>query len=157
MSAAENHMFCFTSCKTSSSGVWKPGLSRGGKLVKSVCEQKRGIDELWAPDLLYQNDDFLNKSMERLFKQFMSLVPNPQSRCNWFILSAPVLGQNPAFFLQLTLGEGLPVQSMGDFAKVQRHLQSDWQNLLIEMNFCGCPGWHVCENNYFCHFKSITS
>lgn len=50
--------------------------------MKPLREQKRGIDGLRTPDLLYQNDDFFNKSMQRIFKQLMSSVPKPQSKCN---------------------------------------------------------------------------
>lgn len=158
MSAAENHMFCFTSCKTSSSGVWEPRLGKGEHACKNLmCEQKRGIDKLWTPDLLYQNDDFFNKSMQRIFKQLMSSVPTPQSRCNWFILSGPVLGQNPAVFLQLSLGEKLPLQSMGGFAQSAKTFAIRLAKTPNWVELWGMLWWHVCKNNYFCHFESITS
>lgn len=134
------------------------GLKKGEHACKtSLCEQKRGIDGLRTPDLLYQNADFFNKSMQRIFKQLMSSDPKPQSKCNWFILSAPVLGQNPAVFLQLSLAEKLALQSVGGFAQsaktfaIRLAKTPNWVELL------GMLWWHVCKNNYFCHFKSITS
>lgn len=130
-------MFCFTSCKTSSSGVWEPSLRKGEHACK-ICMNKR--EALTNCEHLIRSTR-MTTFLINLCKEYLN---------SWWVQSqshrASVIDLyfQPLFWVKTLPSsfssrlESFLYSEWEILPKAQRHLQSDWQKLLIELNFWGC-------------------
>lgn len=141
MSAAENHMFCFTSCKTSSSWVWEPRLRKGEHACKT---------SVWTKERHWQ----IVNTCSAVPRWWLFLINLRKEYFNsWWVQSQSHrtgvidLYFQPLFWVKTLLSSfsshlerSFLCSHWEVLPKVQRYLQSDWQKLLIELNFWGCSG-----------------